>query len=263
MKLSVTARSLGIVLLLLLCATAVSAQSTTLAPQRSVDSSVAPCDRYGLPTVVRCIGHDLSGIVKGSSRRWLEVGGVLAGGSLLLDDEVVAAMAKPDKSASFEFAEFLGDAGMQFGVPAALYLVARATGSEGAQDVSIMLLRTQTVNGIVTRGLKLLPRPRPYQETATPTKGSFPSGHTSAAFATATVLQRKFGLKAGLPAYAVATFIGTSRLQNVHYLSDVTFGAALGIASGLVMNVPGHGPAITPVIAPGKVGLSISIGGRP
>jgi membrane-associated phospholipid phosphatase len=264
MKLSIAAeRCLGTTLVLALWATTVSAQSTSAPVPPALDANVAPCSQYGLSTVVRCIGHDMKGIVKRDSLRWLAIGGVLAGGSLLLDDEVLRAMAEPDKDQSTEFAEFLGEAGIQFGVPAAMYFIAR--GHEGTQDMAIMLIRTQTVNAILTRGLKMLPRPRPYQESATPTKGSFPSGHTSAVFATATVLQRKLGWKAGVPAYLVAGYIGTTRLQNVHYLSDVTFGAALGIASGLAVSLPGNrhsGLALAPIFSRGTVGLSVTIGGR-
>ena len=131
-----------------------------------------------------------------------------------------------------------------------------------AADLSIMLVRTQVVNAIFTRGLKLLPRARPYQETASPGQGSFPSGHASASFATATVLQRKWGWRVGVPAYAVAGFIGATRLENVHYLSDVTFGAALGIASGLAVKMPSSRVALTPAISPGRAGLFITVGPR-
>ena len=77
-------------------------------------------------------------------------------------------------------------------------------------------------------------------------------------FATATVFQRKWGWKAGVPAYLVATFVGVTRLENVHYLSDVTFGAAVGVASGLAIKLPG--PRVEPILAPGVVGVSFRIG---
>ncbi len=54
-----------------------------------------------------------------------------------------------------------------------------------------------------------------------------------AAFATATVLQRRFGWGVGVPAYALATHIALSRLpENRHYPSHIAFGAATGIVSG-------------------------------
>ena len=61
---------------------------------------------------------------------------------------------------------------------------------------------------------------------------SLPSGHTATAFATAGVLQRHFGWKAGVPAYAFAGYVGASRMAaNRHYLSDVVLGAGVGIAA--------------------------------
>ena len=244
--------------------TAASAQAIAdppSAPEES-ESHKTVCDGYRLVTVFfRCIPHDVSGIAQGDALRSLAVGGLLAGGSILLDDEVRKKMSEPDEDTSIEVGRYLGEAGVQFGAPAAAYFIARAVGNEGAQDLSIMIVRTQMVNAILTRGLKLIPRARPYQDDATLTKGSFPSGHTSAAFATATVMQRKWGWKAGVPAYLVATFIGVTRLENVHYLSDVTFGAAVGVASGLAIKLPGPRPTISPIISPGVVGVSVSIGG--
>lgn len=60
---------------------------------------------------------------------------------------------------------------------------------------------------------------------------SYPSGHTSVAFATATMYQMWYGWKGGLPAYAFATITAFQRLDdNQHWLSDVIMGAAIGIA---------------------------------
>ena len=255
-------RILSMFLVCLLLATGASAQDV-LVPKASPNTVDAhPCTQSTLSTIFRCIGHDLRGVTDADARRWLIVGGILAAGSLLLDDEVVHKFADVDQDPSVAIGENLGEAGLQFGVPFAVYLAARATGHDTAADMGIVMLRTQVVNGILTRGLKMLPRPRPYQKVATPTKGSFPSGHTSATFATATVAYRRWGWRVGVPAYALASFVGATRLQNVHYLSDVAFGAALGVASGLVVDLPGRRPVVAPLIAPGVAGVSITIGGN-
>ena len=60
---------------------------------------------------------------------------------------------------------------------------------------------------------------------------SFPSGHSSVAFTTATMYQMWYGWKAGVPAYAMAALTAFQRLDdNQHWLSDVLMGAAIGIA---------------------------------
>ncbi len=64
---------------------------------------------------------------------------------------------------------------------------------------------------------------------------SFPSGHTTAAFAAATVYAMEYRDKPLIPvlSYAGATLIGLSRLtENQHWPADVLVGAMLGYLSG-------------------------------
>jgi membrane-associated phospholipid phosphatase len=61
--------------------------------------------------------------------------------------------------------------------------------------------------------------------------GSFPSGHTIAAFSVATVIARRYGNHRWVPyaAYGMAAVVGFSRLTlSSHFTSDVFMGAALG-----------------------------------
>ena len=75
-----------------------------------------------------------------------------------------------------------------------------------------------------------------HRPTGTSTE-SFPSGHTSFAFASATFLARYVddaaegrGDKLGYLAYIPAAYVGISRIEGQrHFASDVTFGAFLGI----------------------------------
>lgn len=62
-------------------------------------------------------------------------------------------------------------------------------------------------------------------------RGSFPSGHTIAAFSVATVISRRYPKQRWLPyvAYGLAGVVGFSRVTlSSHFASDVFAGAALG-----------------------------------
>ncbi len=68
---------------------------------------------------------------------------------------------------------------------------------------------------------------------------SFPSGHSAGAFGLATTLNGIYGKNIGLPAYAMAFFVASSRIHDdKHYLSDVIAGGLVGtiIARGFVIN---------------------------
>ena len=61
--------------------------------------------------------------------------------------------------------------------------------------------------------------------------GSFPSGHTIAAFSVATVIARRYRSHRWIPyvSYGTAALIGFSRLSlSAHFLSDVVMGGTLG-----------------------------------
>lgn len=65
---------------------------------------------------------------------------------------------------------------------------------------------------------------------------SFPSGHTSNAFAAAASLAERQGLGVGLPAFAVAGFVGLARVEGrKHDWSDVLVGAGIGTAAGFLI----------------------------
>lgn len=137
----------------------------------------------------------------------------------------------------------VGDGFLQAGLAVGTYVVGRLTKRPRVTHLGADLVRAQLVTGVLTHSIKLATRrQRPDADHDSGTKThAFPSGHSSATWTAATVVWRHLGWKAGLPAAAVAAYASASRLQqNQHFMSDVLFGAALGIASGRTITM-GHG----------------------
>lgn len=93
---------------------------------------------------------------------------------------------------------------------------------------------------------------------------SFPSGHTTTAFAIASVLAHgyKDKLWVGLTSYSVATLVGLSRIYDgKHWASDVMVGAALGTFVGTVLSKvnfrENSNLSINPKAFPGGYGMSM------
>jgi membrane-associated phospholipid phosphatase len=161
----------------------------------------------------------------------------------------------------FGAGQTIGAATTQLAAAFATYSIGRMTGNPKVAVIGADLVRAQFVSQTLTQAIKFSAgRTRPDGTTL-----SFPSGHTASAFATAAVLQRHLGWKAGIPAYAVASYVAASRIQGQrHYFSDVAFGAAVGMVAGRTVTI-GRGDArfaVSPAAAPGGAAVNFTWVGR-
>jgi len=157
---------------------------------------------------------------------------------LLNNDELILNQIQSNFKGNFsneimKIANSLGSGELQLPLLGLLYL----TRNEYNKNSASLGFKAWLRAGIYTWILKVsIGRARPCEKT----KGffgpgfkhlSFPSGHTSAAFALATVMGERYQKK--LLAYTLATLIGLSRIYfNKHYLSDVLVGALIGYFCG-------------------------------
>jgi len=198
----------------------------------------------------------------------LGIGGALSGIASKNDDYFTEHASAGGTDDIFEVGGGLGDGFLQAGIALGTYAVGRLNGHPKTAHVGADLIRAQLVTGILTHALKFaVQRERPTTEDGTESDStsdtySFPSGHAAASFTTATVLWRHLGWKMGVPATILAGYVSAARLQqNQHYMSDVIFGAALGVATGRTVTM-GHGErkvAIVPTVTRGGGALMFAL----
>ena len=129
---------------------------------------------------------------------------------------------------------------ISFGAPAIMFTVGLIKKDSLLKQNSLMMIGALVINGLITLPMKYgFNRDRPfttYPDIIKLTKGgspSFPSGHTSTAFSTATSLSIAYPKWYVIaPSYFWASAVGYSRMHlGVHYPSDVFAGALIGSGS--------------------------------
>jgi len=198
-------------------------------------------------------GFDLSPYVSGRTGIFLALGGLAA--AIAWNNEDPIAPAKRLDRSTFDPVMDIGNtygSGLVLGGSTLTLLAVGGFTSDDqisglATDLCWSYLSAAAVTGIFKHTVD---RPRPADGGL-----SFPSGHTSSAFSAVPVVFHHLGWQAGMGATLMATATGLGRMEEErHYLSDVLFGAAIGLAVGDAVVCGKHGGA-------GGGGLTVMPGG--
>jgi len=159
------------------------------------------------------------------------------------------------------------------GVLGAFWLAGAIGHDQRAHDVAVDgAIASVIAAGVVTPFLKeSVGRSRPHQSASGTDfhpfsgKASFPSGHTTQAFALASVISSEYDSRwVSVAAYGSAALVGYARvLHDRHYVSDVIAGALVGTLVGRAVaahnrKLRGFDLSLGPVVAPqGGVGFGV------
>jgi membrane-associated phospholipid phosphatase len=254
---------IAVIAMPLVLASSVGAQQQTPEPP-------AP-EHTGLAALVYTTAADFKAFpLRRSTWVILAIGGAAAAAGHPFDDSVNERLVGSRSGGrAFAAGKWIGSTYVQTGAAVGLYAIGRyvlphTEGQPRTNKISHIgfdLLRAGIVSQAFTLGIKqTVRRDRPTGECC-----AFPSGHAATTFAMASVIERHLGYRGALPTYVIAAYVGASRLHdNRHVLSDVLFGAAIGVTSGWTV-VGRHGRShysLIPMPTPGGVMIVLSRNGR-
>ena len=246
--------------ILCLCAFLLSAGLTATAKSRvDTDSSRTAAKHdigaillFDAQIVLSDAGAYFTAPLRFSSADWFIAAGTLGASAALMpaDESLNSAMLRSHSQTADVFAEagrLYGDLAVGGGIGAGLYVIGLAAQNEDVRVTGRLTLEALAYGGIVNITLKSLTgRSRPYTGDGAFTfrpvqfgtdETSFPSGHTTVAFAVSAVLAERIGnpwVGAGL--YALASLTALSRMYHTkHWASDVVLGGAIGAGAGLLV----------------------------
>lgn len=204
-----------------------------------------PTPRHtGIKATLKGLVTDVKHLPSRENLFWVGVGSGLALAVHPFDDDVNRHLVGSGVASNvFAPGKFIGASPTLLGAAATIYAVGRLKDEPKVAHVGMDLLRSLAIAEGLTQGLKYtVRRERPDHSG----RNSFPSGHAADTFAFATALERHLGWRGAVPAYVLSSYVAASRLhENVHFLSDVVFGAAVGIIAG--RTVTRHGRDDYPV----------------
>ena len=148
-----------------------------------------------------------------------------------VDDRVRHDIKKEDVhwTVGTDFGETLGHPALHFGLASAWYFASVANRDEKNRELSKVLIEALAINDITTGVLQASVN----QHDPRGDRYGWPSGHASSSFTVASVLHEYYGWQVGVPAYVAAGYLAATRVgDRKHNVSDVIFGAGLGIVIG-------------------------------
>jgi hypothetical protein len=240
-----------------LCVTLLVAGHARPGAAQGVDRPPAPgAEPPAIGAVLREIPRDLWRFISWDSAIVVGAGGAAAFVGHAWDDDLSGELETNVRlNNAMEPGHTYGAFGVQSLVGVGLYATGWFAKKGRLAKVGADIMRAQIVSQAYTQALKFtVQRERPDGSNTL----SFPSGHSASAFATAGVLQRHYGWKVGVPATLVAGYVATARVKdNKHHLSDVMFGAAMGIAGERTVTLRSGRYAVTlaPAAGGGRAGL--------
>lgn len=195
-----------------------------------------------------------------SADAWLAGGFVAASAIAAPLDEWLMKELRLESRQSSQFFQKLATGARVWGNPGTLvaggglYLMGTATGNRRVQDLGLHSSGAVILANVITVGVKVVTgRTRPHADSSDArdfellrgARGaeyrSFPSGHSTAAFAFASVVTAETShwwpgarWPVGVLTYGTAALTGVSRIYNhEHWATDVMVGAAIGTITGL------------------------------
>jgi hypothetical protein len=229
------------------------ASGAVAAPGAQDDAPPTP-QHTGIKAMIKGLGQDVVHLPSRQNLLWVGVGTGLSLAVHPLDSHTNEDLSGHTLNKVFAPGAIMGQSYSLLGVAATVYAVGRIKGEPKVSHMGMDLIRSVVIAEFITESLKYtVRRERPDGSGA----NSFPSGHAADTMAFATALERHFGWRYAVPAYFLASYVAMSRLHdNVHFLSDVTAGAAVGIIAGRTVTRHGRDNfPVTLMAVPGGLGL--------
>ena len=214
-----------------------------------------PTPRHtGIKAMVKDLGSDFKHLPSMENLFWASVGGGLALAVHPADDNVNEAMVNSDFAHNFfKLGKYLGNSYTLLPAALTVYVIGRAKDRPKVSHMGMDLIQSLAVSEALVQTLKYTTRRERPDGSG---KNSFPSGHAADTFAFATALERHLGWKGAVPAYIFASYVAISRLpDDRHWLSDVVFGASVGIIAGRTVTRHGRQFPVALVTMPGGAAI--------